>query len=115
MGYWRRKPFTGRIVALMVRRPFPPTNRLLWLLAGFTFLIYLLSGPVFLVYDGAIMYRVSESLLWHHSLRITDPLLHMNEPYAIYGLAVPVMILPLVAAGLLVFDDGARLFSIYQP
>jgi glycosyl transferase family 22 (putative mannosyltransferase) len=61
------------------------------------------------------MYRVSESLLWQHSLRISDPFLHINEPYAIYGLAVPVMILPLVAAGHLIFDDGTRLLSIYQP
>ena len=115
MGYWRRKPFTGPIVALTVRRPFPPTNRLLWLLACFTFVIYLLSGPVFLVYDGAIMYRVSESLLWHHSLRITDPFLHINEPYATYGLALPVMILPLVAVGQFLLHDGIRLLSIYQP
>jgi hypothetical protein len=84
-------------------------------LAGVSFLIYLLSGPLIPVYDGAIMYRVSESLLWHHSLRITDPLLHMNEPYAPYGLAVPLAILPLVAASHGLGGDGTGLLTLYQP
>jgi 4-amino-4-deoxy-L-arabinose transferase-like glycosyltransferase len=61
------------------------------------------------------MYRVSESLLWHHSLRITDPLLHINEPYATYGLAVPLTILPLVAAGHAVLGDGSGFLTLYQP
>jgi len=98
-----------------VRQLASPANRLLWLLAGSTLVIYLLSGPILLVYDGTIMYRVSESLLWHHSLRITDPMLHMNEPYATYGLAVPFLILPLVAAGHAFLGDGTRLLTVYQP
>jgi len=80
-----------------------------------SFTAYLVCGPVFLVYDGDIMYRVSESLLWQHSVRITDPLMHLNEPYATYGPAVSVLLMPLVAAGQLLFHDGGRLTSLYQP
>jgi hypothetical protein len=97
-----------------VRRDAAPT-KLLLLLFAVSFTAYLVCGPMFLVYDGDIMYRVSESLLWRHSLRIEDPMLHLNEPYATYGVAVSVLLLPLVATGQLLFHDGGRLTSLFQP
>jgi len=103
-------------------RRLSPTTCLLLLLFAATFVVYFLSGPgpfVYdgrpFVYDGRMMYRVTESILWHHSVRIEDPLMHMNEPYATYGLAVSVLIMPLVVAGHLLFHDGQRLLSFYQP
>lgn len=77
--------------------------------------VYALGGPTFLGYDGEIMYRVTESVGLRHSLQITDPLAHANEPYSWYGLGVSLLLLPLFGLGRLLLHNGASLISLYEP
>ena len=90
-------------------------RRLLWLLVLLPLLVYVLSGPTFLGYDGTIMLRVTESLLLHHSLQITDPMLHVNEPYSYYGLGISLLLVPFVAAGHALFGSSITLLTLLEP
>ena len=90
-------------------------NRLLGLLVVGPMLVYVFSGPTFLGYDGNIMLRVTESLLFRHSVQITDPMLHFNEPYSNYGLGLSLLIAPMVALGHLVAGSSTALLSLFQP
>jgi hypothetical protein len=87
----------------------------LLLLLVVSMLVYVFSGPTFLGYDGNIMVRVTESLLFRHSLVITDPMLHFNEPYANYGLGVSLLLAPFVALGHTLFASSTALLSLFQP
>lgn len=78
-------------------------------------LVYVFSGPTFLGYDGNIMLRVTESLLFRHSVQITDPMLHFNEPYSNYGLGLSLLIAPMVALGHLLVGSTTALLSLFQP
>jgi hypothetical protein len=90
-------------------------GRLLVLLGMVPLLVYLFSGPTFLGYDGNIMLRVTESLVFQHSLRITDPMLHFNEPYAYFGLGVSLLLIPLVAIGQGLFGSSTALVTLFEP
>lgn len=78
-------------------------------------MVYLLSGPVFLGYDGEIMYRVSESLVLRHSFQVTDPIYHFAQPWSPYGIGTSIMLLPFVAAGELLLHDPAAFVLLYLP
>jgi hypothetical protein len=69
----------------------------------------------YLPYDGDIMVRVTRSLVNSHSFRIQDPVLHLNEPYAFYGLAVSLLLVPFFAAGQWLFSDGTILLTTFEP
>lgn len=69
----------------------------------------------YLPYDGDMMVRVTRSLVTAHSLRIQDPVLHLNQPYSYYGLAVSLLLVPLYAAGQWLFSDGLILLTIFEP
>jgi hypothetical protein len=78
-------------------------------------LVYLVSGPTFLGYDGTIMLQVTESMLFKHSLQITDPMFHMSEPYSFFGLGVSLLLIPFVAIGHALFGSSTILLSLFQP
>jgi hypothetical protein len=95
--------------------PKPVDGRLLSLLVVVPMLVYVFSGPTFLGYDGNIMLRVTESLLFKHSLQITDPMLHFNEPYAYFGLGVSLLLIPFVAIGHGLFGNDTLLVNLFEP
>lgn len=78
-------------------------------------LVYLLSGSMFLGYDGDIMYRVSESLVLRHSFQIVDSYWQVNQPYSFYGLGTSLALLPLVAAGEVLAHQGQLLIGLLEP
>jgi hypothetical protein len=90
-------------------------GRLLLLLIVVPLLVYLLSGPTFLGYDGNIMVRVTESLVFHHSLQITDAMLHFNEPYAYFGLGLSLLLIPFVVIGQALFGSSTLLVTLFEP
>lgn len=90
-------------------------GRLLWILVVVPLLVYVLSGPTFLGYDGNIMLRVTESLLFQHSLQITDPMYHFSEPYSYLGLGVSLLLVPFVALGRVLFGSNTALLSLFEP
>src|SRR5690348_3549566 len=90
-------------------------GRLLGLLGAVPMLVYLLSGPTFLGYDGNIMLRVTESLVFQHSLHITDPMLHFNEPYAYFGLGLSLLLIPFVVVGQGLFGSSTLLVTLFEP
>ncbi len=77
--------------------------------------VFLLARRVDFGYDGWIMFKVTESMVVRHSFQITDPVWHANEPYAYFGLGVSLAMLPLFAAGQLLFGNGGRLLPLYEP
>jgi hypothetical protein len=87
-------------------------NGALFLVLAFT---YWACVRRYLPYDGDMMVRVTRSLVMHHSFRIQDPVLHLNEPYAFYGLAVSLLLVPLFAAGQWLFSDGTILLTAFEP
>jgi hypothetical protein len=84
-------------------------------LAAVLTIVYWACVRRYLAYDGDIMIRVTRSLAQHGSLRIQDPLFHLNEPYSYYGLAVSLLLLPLFVLGQLVFLDGMVLLTLFEP
>lgn len=79
------------------------------------FVVYWCCVRRYIVYDGDMMIRVTKSVVTQHSFRIQDPVMHLSEPYSYFGLAVSLLLIPLYAAGQLMFHDGIVLLSIYQP
>lgn len=69
----------------------------------------------YLPYDGDMMFRVTKSLVISHSFQIQDPVLHLNQPYSYYGLAVSLLLVPFFVAGQLLFHDGTILISTFEP
>jgi len=86
-----------------------------FLLFAVTACVYLLSGKTFFGYDGEIAYRVSESLVLHHSLQITDPIYHVNQPYSPYAIGLSLLILPLVVVGAALLHDPRALVTLFEP
>lgn len=78
-------------------------------------LVYWACVRRYLPYDGDMMFRVTKSLVTGHSLRIQDPVLHLNEPYSYYGLAVSLLLVPFFVAGQLLFHDGTILITTFEP
>jgi hypothetical protein len=112
-------PAGGRCAAeVSALRPSAPTrDRRLLSLGLFVVLAFVYWACVrrYLPYDGDIMVRVTKSLVTQHSFRIEDPVLHLNEPYAFYGLAVSLLLVPLFAAGQWLFSDGTILLTSFEP
>ena len=77
--------------------------------------LYLLALKTYFGYDGQMMFRVTESLALHHTLRVVDPIWHVNEPYATYGLGVPLLLIPFFWLGQVLTHDGTRLAILYEP
>jgi hypothetical protein len=90
-------------------------GRLVLLLLVVPMLVYLLSGPTFLGYDGNIMLRVTESMIFKHSLQISDPMMHISEPYSYFGLGISLLLIPFVALGQGLFGSSTALLSLLQP
>ena len=84
-------------------------------LAIVLFAVYWCCVRRYVVYDGDMMIRVTKSLVTQHSLRITDPVMHLSEPYSYFGLAVSLILVPLYALGQWLFHDGVILLSVYEP
>jgi hypothetical protein len=61
------------------------------------------------------MLRVSESMWLRHSLQIVDPIYHVSQPFAPYGLGTSLALLPLVAAGDLLLHVPRALLIVYLP
>jgi hypothetical protein len=61
------------------------------------------------------MFRVTKSLVTAHSLRIQDPVLHLNQPYSYYGLAVSLLLVPFFLLGQAFFGDGTVLITTFEP
>jgi hypothetical protein len=85
------------------------------LLFAVTACVYLLSGKTFFGYDGEIAYRVSESLVLHHSLQIIDPIYHVNQPYSPYAIGLSLLMVPLVALGASLLHDPRVLVTLLEP
>ena len=69
----------------------------------------------YLPYDGDMMFRLTKSLVTAHSFRIQDPVLHLNEPYSYYGLAVSLLLVPFFAFGQQLLHDGTVLITTFEP
>jgi hypothetical protein len=78
-------------------------------------LVYWACVRRYLPYDGDIMFRVTKSLVTAHSLRIQDPVLHLNQPYSYYGLAVSLLLIPFFLLGQALFGDGTVLITTFDP
>lgn len=106
---------TRHVTSRVAPDPTKADGRQLCLLVVVPLLVYLFGGPTFLGYDGNIMLRVTESLLLHHSVQITDPMLHFNEPYSYFGLGVSLFLIPFVAIGHGLFGSSTALLTLFEP
>jgi len=102
-----------------LRWPFPPR---VWSppslglgIALVALYVYLLGLRANFGYDGQMMYRVTESLVLRHSFRVVDPVWHSNEPYAYFGLAVSLLLVPFFWLGQLILENGSRFIILYEP